>query len=145
MASCASSHTLHYKIGTLSSPWRPLRLGGGQRAFHHPQGGAIFASASCNVSDADAPLDVLTNHLLFQLQDIEEQGREPLTLDGRAALRTRVRATLDGVPIALELVVLKKDGCSVDLQLAASPATIASRRADFERFMRGFAVERHGS
>ena len=44
---------------------------------------------------------------------------------------------LDGVPVKLELVVMKKDGCTVDLYLVAPRPAFDERRVDFERFVRG--------
>jgi len=140
LGACAAARTVSYRTGALPSTWRSLHLEGAQQTFHHEAGGSIFSNSSCNVSDADAPLDVLTNHLLFELEDVKEQSRERMVLDGRAALLTRLTAKLDGVPIALDLVVLKKDGCSVDLHLVASPAVIEARRPDFERYVHGFSL-----
>jgi hypothetical protein len=129
---------LAFRIGPLPSEWRRVQVGEGQLAFHHDEGGTILAHATCEAR-GDAPLDVLTNHLLFGIEEPREQSRTPLSLDGRRALRTRVDGALDGVPIALDLVVLKKDSCTYDLELASSPEVFARRQADFERFFAGFA------
>ncbi|HEY0710327.1 MAG TPA: hypothetical protein VGG33_26195, partial [Polyangia bacterium] len=69
-----------------------------------------------------------------------ELARARLPIDGRAALRTRLQGSLDGVPIDLDLVVLKKDGCTYDLQLATSPRDFSARQPDFDRFLSAFAV-----
>jgi hypothetical protein len=127
-----------YRIGNLPSEWRRVQVTEGQLAFHHAGGGTIVANGSCEPRE-DVSLDVLTNHLLFGIEDRREQSRIRFDLDGRAALRTRLAGTLDGVPVALDLVVLKKDGCTYDLGLAASPAVYPLRQPDFERFFRGFA------
>ena len=127
-----------YRIGTLPSGWERVKLADGQLAFHHVAGGAIHASATCQGRE-DVSLDVLTNHLLFGIEDRREESRVRLELDGRTALRTRIDGTLDGVPMSLDLVVVKKDGCIYDLGLAAAPAVFAQRQRDFERFFRGFA------
>jgi hypothetical protein len=127
-----------YRIGTLSPDWGRVRVADGQVAFHHPGGGSILANANCQPRQ-DVSLDVLTNHLLFGIEDRREESRVRFQLDGRMALRTRLDGTLDGVPISLDLVVLKKDGCIYDLGLAAAPSVFPQRRPDFERFVRGFA------
>ncbi len=127
-----------YRVGALGSQWRRIHVTGGQLAFHHDQGGTISAAATCEGPDHDAPLDVLTNHLLFGVEHRVERSRSAGTLDGRAALRTRADGTLDGVPIALDLVVLERDGCIYDLQLIAGPTAINARRPDFDRFLDGF-------
>jgi hypothetical protein len=129
---------LAFRIGALPSEWRRVQVADGQLAFHHDGGGTILAHATCEAR-GDASLDVLTNHLLFGIEDPRERSRTPLSLDGRRALRTRVDGALDGVPVALDLVVLKKDSCTYDLELASSPEVFAHRQADFERFFIGFA------
>jgi hypothetical protein len=130
--------SLAFRIGTLPPEWRRVQVADGELAFHHDDGGTILAHATCEPR-GDASLDVLTNHLLFGIEEAREQSRTPLSLDGRRALRTRVDGALDGVPIALDLVVLKKDSCTYDLELASSPEVFARRQPDFERFFTGFA------
>lgn len=144
LISCVEHRQVKFELGVLPSAWRAVRSGRVERIFHNVAGGSIYANSSCNLSDSDAPLDVLTNHLLFELKDVEELARIPLVLAGRAALRTTLDAKLDGVEIALDLIVLKIDGCSVDLQLVAAPGTISARRADFEKFVYGFVFQSGG-
>jgi hypothetical protein len=129
---------LAFRIGALPAEWRRVQVGDGQLAFHHDDGGTILAHATCEARD-DVSLDVLTNHLLFGVEEAREISRAPLSLDGRRALRTRIDGAVDGVPIALDLVVLKKDSCTYDLQLASSPDVFVRRQPDFERFFAGFA------
>ncbi|MFO0577684.1 MAG: hypothetical protein U1A78_27070 [Polyangia bacterium] len=128
-----------YRIGALPPPWKRIGLRGPDLVFRHPEGGTIATSAQCPCRE-DVPLHVLTNHLLFGVEAQKEHARAPLTLDGRGALRTQLGGELDGVPIEMDLVVLKKDGCSYDLQLVASPQHIAARRPDFEALVRGFTT-----
>ena len=130
---------MSYDLAPLPNAWRPVKGEDAHHLFHHEQGGTIVANSSCRVSDSDAPLDVLTNHLLFELQDVKERGRMRMVLAGRAALRTSVDATLDGVPIALELVVLKKDGCLFDLTYVAVPDAFDSHTGEFEKVVEGFS------
>jgi hypothetical protein len=132
---------LAFRVGALPDGWRRVSpgVGGGAVAFHHAAGGTIAAGASCDRSD-DAPLDVLTNHLLIGVEGRRDLAREELTLDGRAALRTRVEGRVDGVPVGFDLVVVRKDGCTYDLHLVAGPAAADARRPDFDRFLAGFAT-----
>lgn len=129
---------LAFRIGALPSEWRRVQVADGQLTFHHDDGGTILAHATCEAR-GDASLNVLTNHLLFGIEEPRERSRTPLSLDGRRALRTRVDGALDGVPISLDLVVLKKDSCTYDLELASSPEVFDRRQTDFERFFTGFA------
>jgi hypothetical protein len=120
--------------------WEPVRAGDAAAAYHHEGGGTIAASSTCGPAD-DVPLDVLTNHLLFGVEHKQERSRVPFTLAGRAALRTRLDGTLDGVPVSLDVVVLKKDGCTHDLMLIAPRSASALREPDFDRFVSGWAPE----
>jgi hypothetical protein len=127
-----------FRIGVLPTPWRRVQIPDGQLAFHHAEGGTILAHATCERRE-DVSLNVLTNHLMFGIEQRRELARTPLSLDGREALRTRIVGRLDGVAVALDLVVMKKDGCTYDLELASSPQVFALRQRDFERFVEGFA------
>ena len=142
LSSCVAHHHVDFGTGVLPSSWRPVQNTASRRVFHDVAGGSISTSSSCNVSDSDGPLDVLTNHLLFELESVHEHARVPYVLAGRAALRTTLDAKLDGVEVGLDLVVLKIDGCSVDLQLVAARGTLPARRADFDTFVAGFSFRK---
>lgn len=149
LAGCASTATFSggvfrqgavaYRVGPLPATWQRIRSQGANLAFRHDQGGTIVVNGQCPAQD-DAPLSVLTNHLLFGLSARRETSRETQTLDGREALRTQVSGQLDGVHVALDLVVLKKDGCLYDLQLISGPDHFAARQPDFTAFLAGFGT-----
>jgi hypothetical protein len=101
------------------------------------EGGTIDAHANCHDAD-DAPLDVLTNHLLFWLEHKEERSHVRFTLAGRAAMRTRLDAVVDGVRVALDVVVLSKNHCVYDLVLIAAPEKWAQLKPDFDQFVGKF-------
>lgn len=128
-----------YRVGALPAAWTPFHRRGAEVAFRKSSGGTITARAYCPSSE-DVPLDVLTNHLLFGFESQVVLGRMELTLDGRQALRTQLRAALDGVPIEMDLIVLKKDGCTYDLQLLGAAGQLVRYRPDFEAFVRGFTT-----
>jgi hypothetical protein len=67
-------------------------------------------------------------------------SQEVLQMDGRDALRTEIRAELDGVPKHYTVYVLKKDGCVYDFLHIADSGAPAESRAEFERFVRGFGT-----
>src|SRR3954468_884552 len=133
-----------YRLGRLTGEWRRREVPGANLTFVSDSGGTIFVNATCT-DIKDLSLDVLTNQELFGVEQQREVRREVLTLDGRAALRTRLTGTLDGVPVAMELVVLKKDGCTYDFGLIASQDVFAARGADFSILVSGFhQLERRG-
>ncbi|MCA9699964.1 MAG: hypothetical protein KC431_20740, partial [Myxococcales bacterium] len=56
----------------------------------------------------------------------------------REALRTSVRANLDGVEVLIEYVVVKKDGCLFDLTYIAKPRAFDQHTGEFQRVIDGF-------
>jgi hypothetical protein len=71
--------------------------------------------------------------LHFTERNLIEQ--EKLALAGRAALRTKLTAKLDGVERAYLVYVLKKDGCVYDFVHVGPQGLDTSK---FERFVLGF-------
>jgi hypothetical protein len=122
-------------VGQLSPEWKKVDAKG-DLTFRSERGGTIYANVECDKTD-DAPLDVLTNHLLFGV-DIKDERRKEITLAGRKALRTRVQGEVDGVPVHLDTVVLMKNGCTYDLALIAAPERFAEVEEEFDRFVAGF-------
>ncbi len=129
-----------YRVGALDERWRLVHQKGTAVGFYSEAvGGVIEANATCR-DDADAaPLRALTRQLLIGYTDRTIASQETVALDQREALRTRVTAKLDGVPMTLELYVMKRNGCIFDLSYAAPPDAFARGSADFQRFVAGFA------
>jgi hypothetical protein len=132
-----------YRMGALPSGWRVVHLESAAIGFYSDDvGGVIAANASCR-DDAEAtPLEALTRLLLIGYTDRSFKAQTKVPLDDREALRTRVDAKLDGVPVSLELLVMKRNGCIFDLSYAAPPARFARGSDDFARFVHGFADDR---
>jgi hypothetical protein len=126
-----------YRIGSLDPGWARFDLSGSNLAFRHRAGGSILVNATCE-GIKDVPLDVLVNQALFGIEQTHELGRDRLTLDGRAALRVRLLGAVDGVPVNLDLVALKKDDCAYDLELVAAPSVFAERDQEFWSLVQGF-------
>lgn len=148
-ASCAASfnansrlvRTAHltFRVGALPTEWTRVALDGDRVVFHHAHGGTIAASGNCNGGE-DAPLDVLANHLVFGVEPRRVLASEELRLDDRGALLQRIEGRLDGVPVAMTLVVIKKDGCIFDLTLVGARDAVARRAGDFRAFFRDFQL-----
>lgn len=131
-----------YRLSDPGEGWRRMDVQGqNDLAWAHDGHAAIIqANASCNPG-LDIPLTALTNHLLigFTERELEDQGL--VDMDGREALRTHMRAKLDGVPRELLLVVLKKDGCVYDFALVAAPTGFEPARGAYDAMLRSFGTE----
>lgn len=128
-----------YRIGPLPSGFERVEVSDNDLAFYKRGQGTISVNATCTDYE-DVPLTALVNHLLFETTERTFVIEETVTLDGRAARHALVRAELDGVPIELELYVMKKDGCVIDLShIRAQEASAAAREA-FRAFVMGFSL-----
>ncbi|NOK18221.1 hypothetical protein [Corallococcus carmarthensis] len=132
-----------YRVGPLSNDvWERRGFDDNDLAFveRGDTGRVIATNSTCRDHD-DPSLQVLTKHLLMGFTERQDLGQRGFTLDGREALRSRYVAKLDGVPISLELVVLKKDNCVFDFSYVAPVGTADARMADFESLFEGFRLE----
>lgn len=127
----------------VSSPndWREEDRNESDKAYKLPSGNIVAINSSCT-RNSDAPLDVLTRHLLFGSRNVEVQERQPVNIDGADGLYSKVKATVDKVPIHLHIVVLPKTGCVFDFSLV-SPKPIPEKEGnEFFTFVKSF---KHGS
>ena len=133
---------LAVRVGPVPSGWRRIQVDGADLAFRDDErsGSALF-NVRCGRRDDDAPLAVLTNHLVMGTTEREFDAQDTVPFDGREALHSLLRAKLDGVPMQYDIYVMKKDGCLYDLVYVAPPGRFADGAADFERFAKGLRTE----
>lgn len=129
---------LAFRIGPVPAGWQAVQAENTLIAFRDRDAGATIAvNGRCGKDGDDVPLESLTHHLFLHFTEREVGAQEKLALDGRDALRTVLRAKLDGVPKHFVVVVLKKDGCVYDfLRIGADDSGTES----FDRFVRGFST-----
>ncbi len=133
--------TLAFRVGPAPESWRAVSATHALIAFRDDPGRATIAvGGRCGKDGDDVPLAALTHHLFLHFTERDVLSQETLPLDGREALRTEMRAMLDGVPKHFVVVVLKKDGCVYDFMHIADRDAPEAGRLDFERFVRGFST-----
>ncbi len=131
--------TVSFRVAPLPPGWQRVGLTAADLAFRDAaHDGSILVNSRCTTADRDAPLLSLTEHLIIGTTAREIVREETVPFDGREARHTLLKATLDGVPMAYDIFVLKKDGCVFDLVHVAPPAAAAAGQAEFERFVQGF-------
>lgn len=132
-----------YHVGPLGKGWHRIFLEDNDLAFSEDgrTGRAIAVNSTCKGHD-DPPLAVLTRHLLMGFTDRQQESEKLIPMDEREAMRSHHTARLDGVPVELELVVLKKDGCVYDFSYVAPAGQAAARMGDFDAVLAGFHAER---
>jgi hypothetical protein len=149
LVACASSgfdgrvyrdDDVHFRVGPVPSSWRRLEVDDTRLALRDDSANATVAvNGRCGLDGDDVPLASLTQHLFLQFTDRVQTSQTKLSLDGREALRTELSASLDGVKKQYLVYVLKKDSCVYDFMYIAADSAPGSR-ADFERFVQGFAA-----
>jgi len=110
-----------------------------------PHEASILVNSRCASADGDAPLIALEGHLIMGTTDRHVGREDVVPFDGREALHAVLTARLDGVPMAYDIYVLKKDGCVYDLVYLTVPqstsdagATPSEAPAEWAQFVRGF-------
>jgi hypothetical protein len=125
------------RVGPVPPGWRRLGVNGADLAFRDEErSGSVLFNVRCGRDD-DAPLSVLTEHLIMGTTEREFDAQDTIPFDRREALHTLLRAKLDGVPMQYDIYVMKRDGCVYDLVYVAPPARFADGAADFEHFAMG--------
>lgn len=133
---------VRYRVGELPPVWERVKLSNNDLAWYtEDTGHALSVNSTCKEHE-DAPLDVLTRHLLLGFTERLEVSQDKVVVDEREALRSRYRAKLDGVPVELMFLVLKKDRCVYDFTYVAPLGRFEDREQDFEALVRGFHSER---
>ena len=129
---------LAIRLGPVPPHWRAIEVEGADLAFRDPErGGSTLFDVRCGLKDDDAPLTVLTDHLIMGTTERDFLDQKTIPFDHREALHTLMRAKLDGVPMQYDIYVMKKDGCVYDLVYVAPPDRFAEGAPDFERFALG--------
>lgn len=132
-------HTDHtsYRLGPLGPRWQRHQSDADLAFYDRELDAMIMVNSECPM-EHDAPLKVAANTLVMGFTERQTLREELVPLAGREALHRRLRAKLDGVPLTLDLFVVKKDECLYDLVYLAPPDRAGRGVADFGRLVAGF-------
>jgi hypothetical protein len=134
-------NSVSFAVGPVPGSWQAVQPevsdGSDSFAFRKADSGTtVGGTGRCGKDADDVPLEALTQHLTIGFTNRQLIKQEPFTLDGRAALRTELTAALDGVPVHLISVVIKKNSCVYDFWWIDPRSSMDS--AEFDRFVSGF-------
>lgn len=128
-----------FQVPEAPKGWRRVDVTDASIAFRDDDNDAsVLLNARCLSADDRTPLVALTNHLLIGATERKYLSQEVEPFDGREALHTKLEAKWDGVPMALDVFVLSKDGCVYDFVYIGHPQRFEAGSVTFERFVRGF-------
>ncbi|HVH99979.1 MAG TPA: hypothetical protein VM869_14785 [Enhygromyxa sp.] len=144
-----------YHFGSPGLEWVPLTEKGLQVAWRHDSDPAVIqVFGECGIH-GDSDLEDFVDHQRIDYSawaiveeptgELDAEGRPRMrpkqyytTIANREALRTTVRANLDGVEVMIEYVVVKKDGCLFDLTYIAKPEDFEQHTPAFQKVIDGF-------
>lgn len=128
-----------YRV-TVPPGWEPV-VSRADVAVREPRLGAVLmAHGTCEGAAPRRPLPVLARHLRFGLREVRELEQGPVPAGGHQAWRSRFRATLEGVPVAVSALTVRAGGCVYDLAVVAPPEGARVAEAAFEAFSGSFAL-----
>lgn len=124
---------------TVQAPagWKSTDRAESDRAYRLPSGNVVTLTSSCH-KNADAPLEVLSRHLLIGARNVEVVERRRIPVDGVEGLFSRVRATFDKARGYLVLFVVAKQDCVFDFSLVSNKIVPDKDIDDFLDFVRTF-------
>ena len=131
-----------YRFGDPGPDWRRVSLGDVDVAWVRDSSGHTLSVNSMCQDYQEAPLAALLRQQLVGFTATERVQEREEMVDGRAALFSRWRARLDGVPVELGLWTLKKDGCIYDFTYTSPSGAYDDQAAALARIVQGFATER---
>jgi hypothetical protein len=128
-----------FRVERVPPAWERISVADASLAFRDASHeGSVLINGRCGERGVDdTPLSALTGHLVMGTTEREVDSEVVVSLDSREALHTQMRAKLDGVKMAYDIFVLKKDGCVYDFVYVARPAHVTGV-PEFERFVMGF-------
>ena len=135
-------HDRYYRVGKLPKGWRRMKTGARAISFYNQDlKSSISTDVFCGRSVGERSLDSLGGEFISVLEERTVTEEVPFTLDDRAALRQRAEGKLDGVPVVLDLVVVKKNGCVFDMYAVMPPDAVDQVAGPFEHFFQSFHYE----
>lgn len=143
LTACAGRHASRlegrYDLGNPGAGWEGVRPGSADKAWRHADSGAtIYADSNCAERFDDDPLDSLLDRLVLGVAQGDPVGEQASTLDDRDALMRAWNGEIDGVPVSVAALVIKKDFCVYDVVYIAPPTAFEQGRAAFETVAAGF-------
>jgi len=132
---------VRYRIEEPKDGW--VRIGFEQANvafFHRGLNASLLVNSHCQ-GVADAPLEALSEQLLFGMTERVVVEEQRLMQSHREGLQRIVSAKLDGVQRSLATFVEKKDGCVYDLVLDAPPSSFDEALPAFVRAREGLRIE----
>jgi len=135
-------HDRFYRVGVLSHDWERIHPEVRAVAFYDQSSQSTIATnAFCRETFEDAQRADLISSMTGGISRLKILHEEELELDDRTALKRHMSGELDGVPIELEHVLVKKNNCMFDFVAISEVPMTDKVQTDFASFYQSFHYE----
>lgn len=120
------------------APFKEIKSTNADKAWiNEKSGNTISYLSECGNSN-EPTLQQLQNESLSSLNRLEQINEEEITYNGRAAILSKNKGELDGVPVQISLLVFKKNGCSYTLSFGGVATKASLDEKNFQYFKDNF-------
>lgn len=120
-----------------ASPFKEIQIESSDKAWlSEHTGNTISFLSECGGNELS--LQHLATESMNALSELEIQKTEEFRYNGRAALQSLSQGKIDGVPVQLNLLVFKKNGCNFTLSYGGTKKNFEKEKQFFEIFKDGF-------
>lgn len=120
------------------SPFKEIKMANVDKAWLSGKTANTISYFSECGNPADPSLETLETDALSAINDIDVLKSENVQYNGREARQTIVAGKLDGVPVKMSLLLLKKNGCNYTLSYGGTASQFLQEESLFENFKRNF-------
>ncbi len=120
------------------SPFEEVKVSSADHVWQSRKTGNTIAYNSACQEKLKADLGTLEKGILKGVDNLKILNETRLTVDGAPAERTRVEGKTEGIPISVDLVVIKKGNCTYDLAYVARTISFSAEQSTFQQFIERF-------
>lgn len=131
-----------YSVGILPKGWERLDNKARAISFYNKDlRSSISTDAFCGEGVEAQKIYSLGGEMMTAVEKRNTLSETEFELDGRGALRRVVAGSLDGVPVIVDLVVVRKNGCVFDFYAVGEGEISNEVETEFEMFFGAFHFE----
>jgi hypothetical protein len=132
------SKSSEYRFQPPAKPFEKMNSDQADHAWQNPRNGNTLAILTGCSPDKDPSLATLESDVIQALNTYKVLSSQDFTFQDRAAKRSLVEGTVDGIQVKLDFVIFKKRNCSYTLTYVGRSSNFDLDLASFEKFLTGF-------
>lgn len=136
----APTRSSDYKLREPQAPFVKMTNEQADQAWQSSQSGNTIAVLSECSEQKDPSLLTLESETIQALTNYQVISSESFQFQDRGARRSLVEGTVDGIPVRMDVVVVKKNACSYTLTYMGRANGFEKDRSAFEQFLMGFEI-----